>query len=50
MTNESEMNLFDRWSETRDRAEYIKLTMQLFPEVDEKKANEMADELEYRVA
>ena len=47
MTNESEMKLFDEWSECQERNRYIELTMQLFPDVDRKKAEAMADELGY---
>lgn len=49
MTNELNMELFDKWSECRNRQEYISLTMQLFG-VDRKKAESMADELEYKEA
>ena len=40
-----EQELFDRWSDTVDREEYIQLTMQLFPKVSKARAEEMADEL-----
>lgn len=49
MTKELNMDLFDKWSECRDRQEYIALTMQLFG-VDRKKAESMADELKYKEA
>ena len=50
MTKESEMRLFDEWSECRDRTRYIELTLQLFPQVDRAKAEAMADELGYPAA
>ena len=40
-----EQELFDRWSDTVDREEYIQLTMQLFPKVSKARAEAMADEL-----
>lgn len=45
MENADEQELFDRWSETEDRLEYIALTMKLFPKVNREKAEKMADEL-----
>lgn len=32
MTSESEMKLFDKWTETKDKEEYVTLGLQLFPE------------------
>ncbi len=43
--NRVKQELFDRWSDTVDREEYIQLTMQLFPKVSKARAEAMADEL-----
>lgn len=32
MTKESEMEMFDRWTDTRDPQEYVRLGKILFPE------------------
>lgn len=32
MTEEYEMKLFDRWTETMDKEEYVTLGLRLFPE------------------
>lgn len=45
MTNEStNMELFDRWTDTEDKEEYVKLGMQLFPEATEEEMRKLADE------
>lgn len=42
---EAEMELFDRWSDTTDREEFICLTMQLFPGTSREEAEKRADKL-----
>lgn len=32
MTEESKLELFDRWTETKDKAEFVRLGLILFPE------------------
>ncbi len=44
---ERQMELFNRWSDTRDREEFIRLTMMIFPDIDQQKAEKWADKLGY---
>lgn len=44
MTQESNMELFDRLTETKDREESIKIAMQLFPEMTREEAAAITDE------
>jgi len=36
MINESNLELFDKWTETKDKEEFIKLGLQLFPTITRK--------------
>ncbi len=44
---ERQMELFNRWSDTREREEFIRMTMMIFPDIDKGKAEMWADKLGY---
>ena len=44
MTEESEMEMFDRWTETHDKEEFLKLGLQLFPTATRKELEENFEE------
>ena len=43
MTSESEMKLFDRWTETHDKAEFLALSKKLFPEATQEEMSDLFD-------
>ena len=44
MTQESNMELFDKWTETPDKAEFMKIGKELFPEATEQHLSNLFDE------
>lgn len=44
MTQESNMEMFDRWTDTLDKEEFMKLGKELFPEATEKHLSDLFDE------
>ncbi|MBR1646766.1 MAG: hypothetical protein IJ685_08320 [Selenomonadaceae bacterium] len=43
MASESDIELFDRWIETKDKEEFVRLGVQLFPEMERKELEDNFD-------
>ena len=43
MTQESNMELFDKWTETQDKAEFLKIGKELFPETTDQYLSNLFD-------